>query len=110
MPATQAVNFSEKRIMNRTITTITAGAGIALAGLLLPAAGASASTQHSAHAPVPASVTSPSAIQKAAAQQYSWATGFDSGSAGPSWIQENFLIQNQSLKDRTGSIDRKSVV
>ena len=70
--------------MNKTITTITAGAGIALAALLLPAVGASAV--------VPA-------------QQYSWATGFDSGSAGPSWLQENFLIQNQSLKDRTGSTE-----
>ena len=64
--------------MNKTITTITAGAGIALAALLLPALGASAAV-------VPA-------------QKYSWATGFDSGSAGPSWLQENFLIQNQSLK------------
>jgi len=71
--------------MNKTITTITAGAGIALAALLLPALGASAAV-------VPA-------------QQYSWATGFDSGSAGPSWLQENFLIQNQSLKDRTGSTE-----
>ena len=71
--------------MNKTITTITAGAGIALAALLLPAVGASAAV-------VPA-------------QQYSWATGFDSGSAGPSWLQENFLIQNQSLKDRTGSTE-----
>ena len=47
--------------MNRTITRIAVGAGIALAGLLIPALGASASTQN---APV---------------QQYSWATGFDSG-------------------------------
>jgi len=31
--------FREKGIMNRTLTTITAGAGIALAGLLLPALG-----------------------------------------------------------------------
>ena len=71
--------------MNKAITTITAGAGIALAALLLPALGASAAV-------VPA-------------QQYSWATGFDSGSGGPSWLQENFLIQSQSLKDRTGSIE-----
>jgi hypothetical protein len=73
--------------MNRTITRIAAGAGIALAGLLIPALGASASTQS---APV---------------QHYSWATGFDSGSAGQTWIQENFLIKSQSLKDRTGSIE-----
>jgi hypothetical protein len=72
-------------IMNRTIAAITVGAGIALSALLLPALSASASV--------------------APAQQYSWATGFDSGSAGPSWMQENFLIQNQSLKDRTGSIE-----
>ena len=52
--------------MNKAITTITAGAGIALAALLLPALGASAAV-------VPA-------------QQYSWATGFDSASAGPSWL------------------------
>ncbi len=63
---------------------ITAGAGIALAGFLFPTLGASAST------PV---------------QQYSYATGFDSGSSGPSWIRENFLIESQSLKDRTGSIE-----
>jgi hypothetical protein len=106
MPAVQAPTFQrEKRIMKRTITTITAGAGIALAGLLLPALGASASTQHPAHEPIPANVTSSSAIKKAPAQQYSWATGFDSGSAGPSWMQENFLIKSQSLKDRTGSIE-----
>jgi hypothetical protein len=71
--------------MNKTITAITAGAGIALAALLLPAPGASAAV--------------------APAQQYSWATGFDSGPAGPSWLQENFLIQNQSLTDKTGSIE-----
>ena len=55
------------------------------------------------HAPIPASVTSSSAASKAAAQQYSYATAFDSGSRGPSWIQENFLIKSQSLKDRTGT-------
>lgn len=33
------------------------------------------------------------------------ATGFDSGPAGPSWMQENFLIQSQQLKDRTGSTE-----
>jgi PAB1-binding protein PBP1 len=74
-----------KEIMNRTITRIAAGAGIALAGLLIPALGASASTKA---APV---------------QQYSWATGFDSASAGQTWIQENFSVKSQSLKDRTGS-------
>ena len=73
--------------MNRTITRITVGAGIALAGLLIPALGASASTQN---APV---------------QQYSWATGFDSGKSAPTWITENFLIKSQSLKDRTGSAE-----
>jgi len=83
--------------MNRTITTVTAGAGIALAGLLLPAPGAGASTQHPAHEPIPANVTSSAATQNAPAQQYSWATGFDSGSAGPSWMQENFLIKSQGL-------------
>jgi hypothetical protein len=62
---------------------ITAGAGIALTGLLLPAAAASAAT----------------------ASQYSYATGFDSGSAAPTWLQENFLIQTQSLTDSTGSIE-----
>lgn len=71
--------------MNRAITAITASAGIALAALLLPALGASAAV--------------------APARQYSWATGFDSGPAGPSWLQENFLIQKQSLTDRTGSIE-----
>jgi hypothetical protein len=94
--------FREKRIMKRTIT---AGVSIALAALLLPARGASASTQHAAQEPIPAHVTSSSATQKASAQQYSWATGYDSGSAGPSWMQENFLIEGQSLKDRTGSIE-----
>ena len=73
--------------MNRTITRITVGAGIALAGLLIPVLGASASTQN---APV---------------QQYSWATGFDSGKSAPTWITENFLIKSQSLKDRTGSAE-----
>ena len=73
--------------MNRTITRIAAGAGIALADLLIPALGASASTTA---APV---------------QHYSWATGFDRGaSAGQTWIQENFLIKSQSLNNRTGSI------
>jgi hypothetical protein len=91
--------------MNRTVTTITAGAGIAFAGLLLPALGASASPQHPAQEPIPANVTSSSAIRQASAQQYSWATGFDNGSTGPSWMQENFLIKSQSLKDRTGSIE-----
>ena len=89
--------------MIRTLTTVAAGATIALAGLLHPVSGASASTQHLMPAPVPASVTSSSAASKAAAQQYSWATAFDSGSSGPSWIQENFLIKSQSLKDRTGT-------
>src|ERR1700733_16246327 len=70
--------------MNRTIATITAGAGIALAGLLIPGTGASAAV---------------------APAQYSYATGFDSGSAGPTWLQENFLIQSQSLKDSTGSTE-----
>jgi len=73
--------------MNRTLTRITVGAGIALAGLLIPALGASASTQN---APL---------------QQYSWATGFDSGKSAPTWITENFLIKSQSLKDRTGSAE-----
>jgi hypothetical protein len=105
MPAVGAPTFREKQIVNRTITAITAGAGIALAGLLLPALGASAGTQHPAHEPIPANVTSFAALQKAPAQQYSWVTGFDSGSTGPSWIQENFSIKSQSLKDRTGSIE-----
>jgi len=70
--------------MNRTIAAITVGAGIALTGLLVPAVGAHAAT-------LP--------------PQYSYATGFDNGSAGPTWIQENFLIQSQSLTDRTGSIE-----
>jgi hypothetical protein len=78
-------------IMNRTMATVTAGAGIALAGLLISATGANAATLHSATAtPV---------------QNYSYATGFDSGSAGPTWLQENFLIESQSLKDSTGSIE-----
>jgi hypothetical protein len=91
--------------MNRTITTVTAGAGIALAALLLPVPGASASTQHPAPEPVPVNVTSSSAIQNAPARGYSWATGFDSGSAGPNWMQENFLIESQGLRDRTGSLE-----
>jgi hypothetical protein len=89
--------------MNRTITKITAAAGITLAGLLLPAIGASASTRHPVPEPIPANVASSSVIHNAAAQQYSYATGFDSGSTGPTWMQENFLIDSQSLKDRTGS-------
>jgi hypothetical protein len=104
MPAPQ-VSISERRIINRTVTTITAGAGIALAALLLPALGTSASLQHPVHEPIPANVLSSAAIQNAPAKQYSWATGFDSGSTGPSWIQENFYIESQSLKDRTGSIE-----
>src|SRR5579859_1715901 len=91
--------------MNRTLITITAGAGIALAGLLLPALGASASMQHPVHEPIPANVLSSATFQNVPANQYSWATGFDSGSTGPSWIQENFFIKDQSLKDRTGSIE-----
>jgi hypothetical protein len=71
--------------VNTTITAITTGAGIALAAILIPAHAASAAV--------------------APAQQYSWATGFDSGSTGPSWLQENFLIQKQNLTDRTGSIE-----
>jgi hypothetical protein len=70
---------------------ITAGAGIAITGLLLPALSASAATLHSSSA-----VTG---------QQYSYATGFDSASAGQTWLQEIFLIESQSLKDRTGSIE-----
>jgi hypothetical protein len=105
MPVIQAVNLQRERIMNRTITTITAGAGIALAGLLLPVLGASANAQHPAHAPIPANATRFSAIRNAPAQQYSWATGFDNGSVGPSWMQENFFIKSQSLKDRTGSVE-----
>ena len=76
--------------MNRTIAMITAGAGIALTSLLLPALSASAATLHSS---------------SAAAQQYSYATGFDSKSAGQTWLQENFLIESQNLKDRTGSAE-----
>jgi hypothetical protein len=91
--------------MNRTVTTITVGAGIAIASLLLPALGASASMQHPVREPIPANVTSSSALQKASVQQYSWVTGFDSGSTGPSEVQESFLIESQSLKDRTGSIE-----
>jgi hypothetical protein len=90
----------------RIVTAITVGAGIALAALLLPALGASATSfQHPVHEPVPASAPSFSALQNAPAHQYSWATGFDTGSTGPSWITENFSIQSQSLKDRTGSIE-----
>jgi hypothetical protein len=92
--------------MKRTATTITVGAGIALAGLLLPALGASAATiQPPVPAPIPASAPSFSAAQSAPAHQYSWATGFNSGSTGPSWITENFSIKSQSLEDRTGSIE-----
>ena len=91
--------------MKRTMTTITVGASIALAGLLLPALAASASTHYSADEPLPAKVTSSSATSSAPVQQYSWATGFDSGSAGPGWLRENFLIKSQSLTDRTGSIE-----
>jgi hypothetical protein len=91
--------------MNRTVSTITVGAGIALAGLLLPALGASASMRHPVPAPIPANVTASSVTQSVSAKQYSWATGFDSGSTGPTWIQENFFIESQSLKDRTGSIE-----
>jgi hypothetical protein len=83
---------------------MTVGAGIALAGLLLPAVGASASVQHPVHAPIPANVTASSVTQSAPAKNYSYASGFDSGSAGPTWIEENFSIQSQSLKDRTGSV------
>jgi hypothetical protein len=77
--------------MNRIIAMITAGAGIALAGLLLPAISASAAT-----------LPSSSAVT---ASQYSYATGFDSASAGQTWLQESFLIESQNLKDRTGSIE-----
>jgi hypothetical protein len=91
--------------MIRTLTTIAAGATIAFAGVLHPAPGASVNPQHLVHAPIPANFTSSSATSKAAAQQYSWATAFDSGSTGPGWIQENFLIKSQSLKDRTGSTE-----
>jgi hypothetical protein len=91
--------------MSRTVTTIAVGAGIALAGLLLPALGARSSMQHSVRAPIPANVPSSAAIKNMPAKQYSWATGFDSGPTGPSWIQENFFIESQGLKDRTGSIE-----
>lgn len=91
--------------MKRTVTTITVAAGIALAGLLLPALGASGSMKHTVPEPIPANVASSSATQSAPPQQYSWATGFDSGSTGPSWIQENFFIGSQSLKNRTGTIE-----
>jgi hypothetical protein len=83
--------FRGEEIMNRTIAKITAGAGIALTSLLLPALSASAATLHSS-----STVT---------AQQYSYATGFDSKSAGQTWLQENFLIESQSLKDRTGAAE-----
>jgi hypothetical protein len=90
----------------RTVSMITVGAGIAAAALLLPALGASAaSIQPPVHAPIPASASGFSATQSAAAQQYSWATGFDTGSTGPSRLTENLSIQSQSLKDRTGSIE-----
>jgi hypothetical protein len=98
--------FERAAKMNRTITAITTGAGITLAALLIPALGASASTHQSAHELVPAKATSSSpvtVVHNAAGEQYSWATGFDNGRTGPSWIQENFLIQSQKLKDRTGS-------
>jgi hypothetical protein len=75
--------------MKRFIAMITAGAGIALTGLLLPQVGASAAT-----------LSSSSAVS---APQYSYATGFDSAPAGQTWLQENFLIESQTLKDRTGS-------
>ena len=95
--------------MSKTIAIIRAGAGVSLAAaLLFPALGASASTHQSAHELVPAKVTSSSpvtVVHDAAGEQYSWATGFDSGPAGPSWMQENFLIQSQQLKDRTGSTE-----
>lgn len=87
--------------MNRTITAIAAGAGIAFTALVLPALGASASTLHSAAA----SSSLVTVVHNAASQKYSWATGFDSGSTGPSWMQEYFLIKSQSLKNRTGSIE-----
>ena len=90
----------------RTVTAITVGACTALAALLLPAFDASAaSTPHSAPAPIPASAPSFSASQNAPAHQYSWATGFDTGSKGPSWMTENFAIKSQSLKNRTGTIE-----
>jgi hypothetical protein len=92
-------------MMSRTVKAITIGAGLALAGLLLPALGASASTQNPVHAPIPATAASSSASQATTAKQYSWATGFNSGSTGPSWITENFSIESESLKDRTGSIE-----
>jgi hypothetical protein len=79
-----ATRAKHAELMNRTIATITAGAGFALAGLLVPATGASAAV-------APAS--------------YSYATGFDSHSAGQTWLQENFLVQSQSLTDSTGSIE-----
>src|ERR1700727_1547030 len=92
--------------MKRTVTTVTVGAGIALAGLLLPALGASAATiQPPVPAPIPASAPSFAAATSAPAHQYSWATGFDTGRSGPSWITENFSVQSQGLKDRTGSIE-----
>ncbi len=79
-----------ENIMNRAIATITVGASITLAGLLISAGGAGATTL------LPA---------VASAQQYSYATGFDSGSTGPTWLQENFLIRSQSLRDSTGSTE-----
>ncbi len=91
--------------MNKTVTVITVGAGIALAGLLLPALGASASLQHSVREPIPVNAPTSFGIQKATANHYSWATGFGSGSSGPTWITENFAIKSQSLKDRTGSVE-----
>ena len=70
--------------MKRVSILITAGAGITLASFLFPALSANASTP---------------------AQQYSYATGFNSGSTGPTWIRENFLIESQHLNDRTGSTE-----
>jgi hypothetical protein len=77
--------------MNRIIAMITAGAGIALTGLLLPTVSASAAT-----------LSSSSVVT---AQPYSYATAFDSKPAGQTWLQENFLIESQSLTDRTGSTE-----
>jgi len=77
--------------MNRTIAVIMAGAGIALTSLLLPALSASAATLSSS--------------STATVHQYSYATGFDSKSAGQTWLRENFLIKSQSLTDRTGAAE-----
>jgi hypothetical protein len=51
------------------------------------------------------SLTAVSASASTAPSNYSWATGFDSGSSAPVSMTENFLIQNQSLKDRTGGTE-----